>query len=286
MSLGKGLGALLDDAAASAVEQGGHVQAEQTLPVAVLKPSSIQPRRVFDEEALQSLAQSIKAQGVIQPLLVRDMEDGSYEIIAGERRWRASQIAGLKDVPVVIRTLTDGKALEVALVENIQRDNLNAIDEAEGYLRLVNEFDYTNEEMARVTGKSRSHISNMMRLLSLQDDVKQLVMDGVLSMGHSRALIPLGDDEFLQLKAAKQVVKKGLNVRETEDLVRKHLENTGKRKGRGPGDAATRELQNRVSRELGGLDVRIKQKEGVGKITISFSNQKEMAELLSVLGIK
>ena len=198
-ALGKGLGALLDEAAVSAVSQGSTTSAEALLPLSKLVPSSVQPRRVFDDEALQSLAQSIRSQGVIQPLLVRPMPTGVYEIIAGERRWRASQLAGLTEVPVVVRELEDGKALEIAIVENVQRDDLNSIDEADGYLRLVNEFNYTHEEMARVTGKSRSHITNLMRLLSLPEKIKVFVTAKDISMGHARALLGLNEDENLQL---------------------------------------------------------------------------------------
>lgn len=283
--LGKGLGALLDDAAVSTVEQGSTTTPEQSLSVNKLRPSSIQPRREFDDEALQSLSQSIRSQGIIQPLLVRPMPDGMYEIIAGERRWRASKMAGLVDVPVVIRELDDGKALEIAIVENVQRDNLNAIDEADGYLRLVNEFNYTHEEMARVTGKSRSHITNMMRLLALPEKIKTLVMAKELSMGHARALLGLSEDESLQMRIAKQIIKKGLSVREAENLVRKHLEESGVRRGRRPTDVATRELETRVSEALGGYKVNLKQKEGVGQITIAFNNQDQMAELLKKFGV-
>lgn len=283
MALGKGLGALLDDSAAAAVEHGATTAAEQHLPVTKLRASSIQPRRFFDEEALTSLSQSIKSQGVIQPLLVRPMDDGMFEIIAGERRWRASQLAGLTEVPVVIRDMADGKALEVAIVENVQRDDLNAIDEADGYLRLVNEFNYTHDEMARVTGKSRSHITNLMRLLSLPEKMKELVCSREISMGHARALLPLNDDDALQLRVTKMVMKKGLSVRETENLVRKHLEGTGKRKPRQAADAATREIEQRVESSVK-LPVKLRQKEGKGTITITFDSQDEMAGLLKQLG--
>lgn len=283
-ALGKGLGALLDDAAAGAVAQGSTTSAEQMLPVTSLIPSSIQPRREFDEEALNSLSQSIRSQGVIQPLLVRPMSNGTYEIIAGERRWRASQMAGLTQVPVVIRELEDGKALEVAIVENVQRDDLNAIDEADGYLRLVNEFNYTHEEMARVTGKSRSHITNLMRLLALPPKIKAFVQSKELSMGHARALLAVSEDESLQLRLAKQVIKKGLSVRETEKLVRKYTEDKdGKRKESDTVDFATKELETRVSQSLG-LSASLKQKEGVGSLTIAFKNEEEMTRLLRSLG--
>lgn len=282
-ALGKGLGALLDDAAAGAVSQGKTAMAEGVLPVTKLVPSSVQPRREFDDDALASLTQSIRSQGIIQPLLVRPMPNGTFEIIAGERRWRASQAAGLKEVPVVIRELEDGKALEVAIVENVQRDDLNAIDEADGYLRLVNEFNYTHEEMARVTGKSRSHITNLMRLLALPSKIKAFLQSKEISMGHARALLAVSEDESLQLRLAKQVIKKGLSVRETEKLVRKHTENDGKRKERSTTDFATKELESRVTESLG-LPATLKQKEGKGSLTVSFKSEEQMTKLLRLLG--
>jgi ParB family chromosome partitioning protein len=283
-TLGKGLGALLDDAAAGAVSQNTTTAAEQTLPITKLVPSSVQPRRQFDDDALLSMSQSIRSQGIIQPLLVRPMPNGTYEIIAGERRWRASQMVGLTELPVVIRELEDGKALEVAIVENVQRDDLNVIDEADGYLRLVNEFNYTHEEMARVTGKSRSHITNLMRLLALPPKIKAFVQSKEISMGHARALLALSEDENLQLRLAKQVIKKGLSVRETEKLVRKYTEDKdGNSKERVTTDFATKELEARVEKSVG-LPVTLKQKEGIGSLTIAFKSEAEMTNLLKTLG--
>jgi ParB family chromosome partitioning protein len=283
-TLGKGLGALLDDAAAGAVSQNTTTAAEQTLPITKLVPSSVQPRRQFDDDALLSMSQSIRSQGIIQPLLVRPMPNGTYEIIAGERRWRASQMVGLTELPVVIRELEDGKALEVAIVENVQRDDLNVIDEADGYLRLVNEFNYTHEEMARVTGKSRSHITNLMRLLALPLKIKAFVQSKEISMGHARALLALSEDENLQLRLAKQVIKKGLSVRETEKLVRKYTEDKdGNSKERVTTDFATKELEARVEKSVG-LPVTLKQKEGIGSLTIAFKSEAEMTNLLKTLG--
>ena len=277
--LGKGLGALLD---VNENPETGAPAAEQALPVTSLQASGVQPRHSFDDEALKALSASIKAQGVIQPLLVRPIDGGKFEIIAGERRWRASQMAGLTEVPVIIRELEDGKALEIAIVENVQRADLNPIDEADGYLRLVNEFNYTHEEMARVTGKSRSHITNLMRLLSLPEKLKECVTKGMLSMGQARALLALNDDEALQLRVANQVIKKELSVREVEDLVRKHVNPKGGR-GKAAVDMATKELEKRVMDNLH-MPVQIRQKEGKGKMTISFENQDQMKELLKKLG--
>lgn len=280
--LGKGLGALLDDAAVGTVSSTNASVSENLLPISSLQPSDVQPRRIFDDSALKSLAGSIKSQGVLQPLLVRPLEGGKYEIIAGERRWRASQIAGLTDVPVIIRELDDGKALEVALVENIQRADLNPIDEAAGYLRLVNEFNYTHEDMARVTGKSRSHITNLMRLLSLPEKIKESVTNGLISMGHARALLSLNGDESTQFRVVKRVIKNNLSVRETEDIVRK-LTNPNKAKlGRKVTDMATKELETKVSSSIG-LKVSIQQEGGTGNLRIHFEGQDQMKALIDKL---
>lgn len=277
--LGKGLGALLDTQAVESIEKGSP---EQRLPIAKLVPSSVQPRHHFDNDELRSLTQSIKEQGVLSPLLVRPMPNGTYEIIAGERRWRASQQAGLTEVPVIIRELDDAKALEVALVENVQRADLNPIDEAEGYLRLVNEFNYTHEDMARVTGKSRSHITNLLRLLSLPDRIRQCVSNGSLTMGHARALLGLSEDEKLQLRATNTVMKKGLSVRETEDLVRSLANPVKSTRGRRPKDVAMEELETRLTGHLG-CKVKVSQKEGTGSVRIFFEDQKQMTGLLKKL---
>ena len=213
-------------------------------------------------------------------------DDGKFEIIAGERRWRASKAAGLTEVPVIIRELDDGKALEVALVENVQRSDLNPIDEAAGYLRLVNEFNYTHEDMARVTGKSRSHITNLLRLLSLPDKIKECVSNNLLTMGHARALLALSEDPGLQLKAANKVIKKTLSVRETEDLVRKLIDPKKSNRGRRATDVATLELENRVSSSLGGVKVKIQQKEGSGAIRLMFESEEELAAILQKLNVQ
>jgi len=286
--LGKGLGALLDEGdAAVATSAAGAMTAEKFLPVTVLEPSDAQPRRFFDEDALKSLASSIKEQGVLQPLLVRPKAGavGRFEIIAGERRWRASQEAGLTEVPVIIREMDDSKALEVALVENVQRSDLNPIDEAAGYLRLVNEYNYTHEDMARVTGKSRSHITNLLRLLSLPEKVRQLVSSGGITMGHARALLALNEKEG-QIRAAMKVMKNSLSVRETEEMVRKLLEEEqGVVRRRRSKDDATKTLEERMGSHLGGMKVAISQKNGAGSVKIAFGSEQELTQLLSRLGM-
>lgn len=271
--LGKGLGALLDDTAVKHIEQG---HAEQFLPVKSLIPSTVQPRRVFEEDALKSLSASIKSQGVLQPLLVRAVAGGKYEIIAGERRWRASQLAGLTEVPVVVRQLDDSKALEVAIVENVQRADLNPIDEASGYLRLVNEFNYTHEEMARVIGKSRSHITNLMRLLALPERIKEDVSKNLLTMGHARALLGISDNEDLQGKLAAKVIKHELSVRDTEKLVRNYIDPKKRRKGQ-EADPQRLEIEESMTEALG-LKVAILPKEaGQSWVRISFADNTQLA---------
>ena len=224
LGLGKGLSALMgEDFEALTTEttnqkEGGVNQIVMVM-VNSLMPSRFQPRRVFDESALNDLVESIREKGVLQPLLVRPNAQklGTYEIIAGERRFRASQQAGLTQVPVLIKDFDDKTALEVALVENLQREDLNAIEEAEAYVRLLKEFEYTQEELSRVVGKSRSYVANMMRLLELPNSVKKMLSEKQMTVGHARSLLSAENPE----KLAKEIVKKGLSVRETEQLVSK-----------------------------------------------------------------
>lgn len=288
--LGRGLGALLDDTAAAAIAPATPaaaqaVKPETTLPLASLIPSIVQPRRQFDDDALNALASSIKSQGVLQPLLVRPAKmQGQYEIIGGERRWRAAKMAGLTQVPVIIRELDDGRALEVALVENVQRADLNPLEEAAGYERLVAEFNYTHEDMARVTGKSRSHITNLLRLLVLPEKIKECVNGGLLTMGHARALLSLGEDPELQLRAANKVIKSQLSVRETEDLVRNLVRPNQPARGRRPSDPKISALEQ-LMQERVGLKVAIRQKDvkGGGSVRIFFDNLDELSALLKRL---
>jgi ParB family chromosome partitioning protein len=293
--LGRGLGALLDDSAAAAIapqnsyaNTSGRMAApapDRTLPLEQLQPSSVQPRRQFDDLALKALAGSIKAQGVIQPLLVRPGQDGKFEIIGGERRWRAAKLAGLTEVPVIVRELDDGKALEVALVENVQRADLNPLEEAAGYQRLVAEFSYTHEDMARVTGKSRSHITNLLRLLALPEKIKDCVNNGLLTMGHARALLSLGEDPELQLKAANKVIKNQMSVRETEDLVRNLIRPNQPARGRRPSDPKISALEQ-LMQERVGLKVAIRQKNDAagGSVRIFFDSVDQLSSLLKRLG--
>ena len=216
--LGRGLSSLLGEAAreqpiaADAARSAG----VQLVPVAQIVPNPDQPRRHFDEGALDELAASLMQRGLIQPLVVRPRDHGYYEIVAGERRWRAAQRARLHEVPVSVRKLNDAETLELAIIENVQRQDLNAIEEAEAYQRLAREYGHTQEVLSKIIGKSRSHIANLLRLLDLPESVRAAVADGRLSMGHARALIAAADPAAL----AEEVIRRGLSVRETEELAR------------------------------------------------------------------
>ena len=213
--LGRGFDSLFLDNSSDAQAESGSV----TLPIGQIEPDRGQPRTKFDETALAELEDSIREHGVLQPLLVRPMSDGSYRIVAGERRWRAARRAGLTEVPVIIRSLTDGEAAAIALIENLQREDLNAIEEAVGIKRLIEEFDFTQEQAADKLSKSRPAIANSLRLLALPNDVMKMVSDGQLSAGHARALLGLNDKEQIG-PTARQVAEESLSVRQTEQLVK------------------------------------------------------------------
>ena len=250
------------------------------LPVELIQRGKYQPRRDMHTEALEELAESIKAQGVMQPIVVRPIGEGRYEIIAGERRWRATQIAGLDNIPAVIRDVPDEAAIAMALIENIQRENLNPIEEAVALKRLQDEFELTHAEVAQAVGKSRTTITNLLRLIALNDEVKTLLEHGDLEMGHARALLTL--DAETQRAIARQIVAKGLSVRQTEALVRLHQE------GRDPEkvkpevtvSADIRRLQDQLSDTLGaGVEIQHGSK-GKGKLVISYNSLDELDGIL------
>ena len=250
--LGRGLSALMADVAVEADPQSPDRPRRPDLlvPVEKLVPNPNQPRRDFQPEALQELAASIRTRGIIQPLIVRDMGDGRFEIVAGERRWRAAQLAQVHELPVIIRDFTDAEVIEVAIIENIQRADLNAIEEALAFRQLMDRFGHTQEKLAEALSKSRSHIANLLRLLHLPDDVQSLVRDGKLTSGHARALITAPNASEL----ARQVIARNLSVRETEALTRDTGKaGTGKTSGPRPKsdkDADTRALENDLSANL------------------------------------
>jgi ParB family transcriptional regulator, chromosome partitioning protein len=283
--LGRGLSALMADVNLDVSPALRQPRSETLLPVARIVPNPEQPRRDFDPKALQDLADSLRQKGVIQPLIVRRIEDQDlYEIVAGERRWRAAQIAQLHELPVIIREFSDSEVLEIAIIENIQREELNAIEEALAYKQLMTRFGHTQEKISEALSRSRSHIANLLRLLALPDDVQQMVKSGTLTAGHARALITTPNPLELALK----VVGKGLSVRETEDLVRKSAVDPIKRRmaARSDGkDADTKALEADLSANLK-MGVRIDHEStGGGKISISYRNLDDLDLLCQVLSV-
>jgi ParB family chromosome partitioning protein len=280
-NLGRGLSALLGDRTAPEPTGGGGGAGVKTVPVGELHPCRFQPRRRFAEEQLKELAQSLREKGVVQPLVLRpDAErPGTYEIICGERRWRAAQLAQLHEVPAVVRDFTDAEALEIALVENLQREDLTALEEAEAYQRLKDEFGHTQEALADGIGKSRSHVANMLRLLGLPGSVKAMLGDGRLSAGHARALLVAADPATL----AELVVAKGLNVRETEALVQKEKTPGAKKSPKHrEKDADTLAIERDLTRDLG-LKVEIDYKACGGTLSVQFSTMEQLDILIRML---
>ena len=283
-ALGRGLSALLGDEAVQNPQIIPADQRGQSLPVEFLAPSPFQPRRIFNQDNITELAASVRERGVLQPILVRPnpTRPNHYEIVAGERRWRAAQAAQLHEVPVIIRELSDEGLLEIALVENIQRADLNPLEEASGYLRLIDEFDHTQESLAKVVGKSRSHVANTLRLLTLPETVQRLVDQGQLSAGHARALIGADDPTGL----AAKIVKSGLNVRQTEALVKREKSPRKSAQSTVPrNDPDTMALERTVS-DLLGLKVNIEFRgENVGgKVVVHYGNLDQLDEIIRRLG--
>jgi len=284
--LGRGLSALMADIEQTdkiSEERQNLARSEQTVPVENLIPNPEQPRRSFSQEALEELACSIRAKGIIQPLLVRHnkRQAGTYEIIAGERRWRAAQLAQLHEVPVIIRDYDDIEVLEVAIIENVQRADLNPIEEAQGYRQLMDRFGHTQEKLAAALGKSRSHIANLVRLLQLPEEVQQYLRDERISAGHARALITTQDPVML----ARKVIAKGLTVRKTELLVKSPKRTPKKPEKEAPvKDADTRALESDLSANLG-MAVVITHAAGheAGTLNISYKSLEELDALCRVL---
>jgi ParB family chromosome partitioning protein len=286
-ALGRGLSALIPQAAPSsggkASEQAANKAGVLKLPIESIHRDKEQPRQHFDEVKLKELSESIKAQGVLQPILVRKDGDG-YRIIAGERRWRASQAAGLKEVPAIVKDVTEVQAFELALVENLQRSDLNPIEEALGYKRLVEEFKLTQEQVSQRVGKERSTVANALRLLALPDDVKVMVADGSLSMGHARALLGVPRLPELQ-NLAKQVADKKLSVRDTERLVQQSRSSGKKDAGKSPPKQSpqVKSLVEELQRRLG-TKVRLTERSpGKGTIEVDFFSYDDLDRLLKLL---
>lgn len=271
--LGRGLDALLS---AGETRDGERLL---TLPVESLVPGKYQPRTRMDPAALSELAESIRAQGLMQPILARAVDGGRYEIIAGERRWRASQLAGLAEVPVLVREVADDVALKMALIENIQRENLNPLEEAQGLQRLIQEFDMTHQAVAESVGRSRVAVTNLLRLLNLAKPVQAMLMDGKIEMGHARALLPLSAAR--QTEVAHEAARRGLSVREVERLVSRLL---NPRPARVPSkDRDVLRLEEELSETLGTKVSITANRKGAGRVTIEFSDLDQLDSILGKL---
>jgi ParB family chromosome partitioning protein len=276
--LGRGLAALISDVGAENVA-GDRARGQRRLPVSLLKPNPRNPRKSFGEVELGELAASIAEKGVVQPILVRSARGPieAYEIIAGERRWRAAQRAGVHDVPVVVLEVNDREALEIAIVENVQRADLGPLEEANGYEQLMAQFGYSQSDLAKVVGKSRSHIANTIRLTKLPEKVRAHLAEGRLSAGHARALLALDDPEA----AARRIIDRGLTVRDVEAMAQAQAEDKGRaprRHAPAEPDADTRALETAL-REATGLAVRISHRDGAGEVRIRYQTLEQLDEL-------
>ena len=274
--LGRGLAALIGDAKSDLVAVDRGPRLPRRLPVSFLRANPHNPRKKFSDDALADLTASIREKGVVQPLIVRPVGGDSYEIIAGERRWRAAQKAGLHDVPVLVRDATDKESLELAIIENVQRADLDAIEEARGYQQLIDTYHYTQDELAAVIGKSRPHIANTMRLLGLPDEVQAYVIDGRITAGQARALLTLPDP----VAVAQRILAEGLTAREVEAIGAE----AGVRQGRSgkkttrQKDADTRALEKGLS-DLLGLEVAINHRKGRGEVRIQYTNLEQLDDI-------
>jgi len=284
--LGRGLDALLTPAKPAAAPVETMVESTpaelQKLPVEWLRPGKYQPRKDMSQDALEELASSIRAQGVIQPIVVRPVAAQQYEIIAGERRWRASQLAGLSEVPCILKPVADDAAVAIALIENIQREDLNAMEEAVALQRLLNEFELTHQQVADAVGKSRTTVTNLLRLNSLADEVKTLLEHGDIEMGHARAVLALPIE--LQSEAGRIIAAKQLTVRETENLVRRMLEPQPE-KVKAEKDADVAALEARLSDRFGAPVSISYNRKGKGELVINYSSLPELDGILHKLGL-
>ena len=280
--LGRGLDALLGDVSQ---DENNLNDSLQHFPLDMIQPGKYQPRMDMSQESLEELADSIRSQGLVQPIVVRPIDGGHYEIIAGERRWRASKLAGLESVPVLIKDVSDRNAIAMALIENIQRENLNPMEEANALHRLREEFELTHQQTAEAVGKSRATISNLLRLRNLNDDVKKLLENCDLEMGHARTLLALEGES--QSQAALQIVEKGLSVRETEQLIRRLLKpsTADKQEVPQPSLEEIERIEQRIADKLGkGFSIKHRPN-GKGKLVFDYSNVDELKRLIKQIGV-
>ncbi|HCD05853.1 MULTISPECIES: ParB/RepB/Spo0J family partition protein [unclassified Methylophaga] len=280
--LGRGLDALLGDVNQ---DENSLNDSLQHFPLDMIQPGKYQPRMDMSQESLEELADSIRSQGLVQPIVVRPIDGGHYEIIAGERRWRASKLAGLESVPVLIKDVSDRNAIAMALIENIQRENLNPMEEANALHRLREEFELTHQQTAEAVGKSRATITNLLRLRNLNDDVKKLLENCDLEMGHARTLLALEGES--QSEAALQIVEKGLSVRETEQLIRRLLKSSpaDKQEVPQPSLEEIERLEQRLAEKLGkGFSIKHRAN-GKGKLVFDYSNVDELKHLIKQIGV-
>ncbi|MEM5470823.1 ParB/RepB/Spo0J family partition protein [Hoeflea sp. AS60] len=288
--LGRGLAALIGEIDQPIQSQSKPtVSADRTVPIEHVSRNPRNPRRSFDPADLEDLSKSIRQHGIVQPVMVRRAGDDRYEIIAGERRWRAAQMAGLVDIPVIVRDVDDRTALEIAIVENVQRADLNALEEAQGYEQLIAQYGYTQNDLGEVIGKSRSHVANSLRLLKLPDEVRQMLADGALSAGHARAIVSTSDP----VRLARKIADEGLSVRDAEKLAQKDAEqlaNPGGMETKSAGradekDADTIALERSLSDVLG-LKVQLAHKGQGGQLRIDYKSLEQLDELCRLLGDK
>lgn len=273
-ALGRGLGALFENSNLDNDDQ----ESLRQIPIDQLERGRYQPRFTINKGSLKELADSITAQGVVQPIVVRQMNNGKYEIVAGERRWRAAQLAGLETIPSIVRNIPDDAAMAIALIENIQREDLNPMEEAMAMQRLMQEFEMTHQQVAERVGRSRAAVSNYLRLLTLGEEVRKLLETGKLDMGHARALLSLSGAE--QLRMGRKVAEGGLTVRQTESLVRKMLDRPAPKKKRRSSNTDIRNLEQKLSDKLG-AKVRIQSgKRGKGKLIIEYNSNDELDGIL------
>jgi ParB family chromosome partitioning protein len=280
-ALGRGLGALLQGGASSVGAPTSTVSGGlRVLPIDKIKPNKTQPRKIFDEQALQELSESIKAKGVLQPIVVRKLGD-AYEIVAGERRWRAASLAGVQEMPAIVKELSDVEALQIALIENIQRRDLDPLEEAETYSRLIREYKLTHEHVAQAVGKSRVAVTNSLRLLKLPDEVMGMLADGRLTAGHARALMMIESDPSV-LKLARDIVGRQMSVRDAELKARALSKHKKKASQEDTSSHAVASVQDRLQKALG-TKVRLKEENGSGTIEITFHSLEQLDGLLDKL---